>query len=330
MLLMMLAAAQVPPPEAELRLNELLKTRRFTEAEQLISDQLRAMPRWEKGHLILAQIYTQAGQYEAAERSASAALRIRRSIDGLLLLAVAQMRLNRLNDSIASLEQAARLQPDHAEVYNVLGTVYALDGWTQEAEKAFARAVQLAPLNWEFHYAHGRTLFDLRRFNEALRELSRAVELNGSSVKAWTALGLAQERMDNEEHAEKSYRKALELCAGTDCSWPLLQLGYRATRENNTTEALLYYRRAAQARPQWAPPHFHLGKTLAALNDLKAARAELEKAIAIDSNNSHYHYQLANVYRRLGEAEKAKAEFDRFRSLMQEQRSPAEPEPSGP
>src|SRR3954452_21077571 len=68
----------------------------------------------------------------------------------LLKSARMYMRTNRLNDSIASLEQAARLQPDYAEVYNVLGTVYTLGGWMHEAEKAFARAVQLASANWEY------------------------------------------------------------------------------------------------------------------------------------------------------------------------------------
>jgi tetratricopeptide (TPR) repeat protein len=182
LLLVMPAGAQVPSPEAELRLDDLLRARRFAEAEQLISEQMRALPKWEKGHLILAQIYTQRGRYDAAERSASAALRIRQSADGLLLLAVAEMHLNRLNDSVSSLEQAARLQPERAEIYNVLGTVYALDGWVEEAEKAFARAVQLGPSNWEYHYAHGRTLFDLGRFRDAVGELSRAVELSQGSA----------------------------------------------------------------------------------------------------------------------------------------------------
>jgi predicted Zn-dependent protease len=92
-------------------------------------------------------------------------------------------------------------------------------------------------------------------------------------------------------------------------------------------EALPYYERAVQARPQWALPHFHLGKALAALNELTGARAELERAITIDGNKSDYHYQLAQVYRRLGETQKAKAAIARFRSVKQQQeRGPAESE----
>lgn len=324
LLVRMLAAAEFPSPELERRVDHLLRTERFFDAERVISDQLRATPKWEKGHLILAQIYTQKAQYDAAERSASAALRIRQSVDGLLLLAVAEMRLNRLNDAVSSLEQAARLQPAHAEIYNVLGTVYTLGAWMLEAEKAFAQAVRLAPSNWEYRYAYGRTLFELRRFEDALRELSRAVELNTTSVKAWTALGQAQERSEKNQDAENSYRKALELCAGAECSWPLLQLGYRYASESKMAQALPYYHKAVQARPNWALPHFHLGKTLAALNDLNAARAEIETAITLDSNKPDFHYLLAQIYRRLGETEKSNAQFARFRSLKQQEGTTAE------
>ena len=240
-------------------------------------------------------------------------------VEELLKTARAFMEVNRLNDSIASLEQAARLQPDHAEVFNVLGTVYTLGGSTQEAEKAFARAVQLSPDNWEYRYAHGRVLFELRLFDGALREQVQAVQLNRASAKAWTALGQAQERADQDQQAERSYRNALAVCAGTDCSWPLLQLGYRHSRDNNLPDALPYFQKAVQARPQWSLPHFHLGKTLAAMNELDSARAELETAIGIDNAKPDYHYQLAQIYRRLRATEKAEAEFARFRSLKQQE-----------
>src|SRR4051794_6064239 len=83
-------------------------------------------------------------------------------VDALLKAARTSMRANQLNDSIASLEHAARLQPEHPEIYNVLGSVYTLGGSMREAEKAFARAVQLAPANGDYRYSHGRALFELR------------------------------------------------------------------------------------------------------------------------------------------------------------------------
>jgi tetratricopeptide (TPR) repeat protein len=279
---------------------------------------LAASPGWDTGHLLLAQLYTDAGKYQSAEQSASAAVRIRESIDGYLLLAVATMRMNRLNDSIGWLEKAARRYPDHAEIYKLLGLDYALGGALREAETAFRRAVQLAPDSWEHYYFLGRTVFELGRFDEALPVLQRAVKLNDLSVKAWTALGQVQERVAADAAAEASYGRAVDLCGNApECAWPLLQIGYRYSKQTKFSEALPYFRRAVQVRPEWARTHFHLAKTLAALDDLAGARTELEQAIRLDNSKSEYHYQLAQVYRRLGDVRKADIEFARFRNVRQ-------------
>src|SRR5258708_4031390 len=73
------AVTQVSQSQMSPRLQELLKARQFPEAEQIIGAQLTFSPAWETGHLLLAQIYTQAGKYDLAEQSAAAAVRIRES-----------------------------------------------------------------------------------------------------------------------------------------------------------------------------------------------------------------------------------------------------------
>src|SRR6476469_6986246 len=127
------AAAQRSQADIAQPLADLLKARQFSQAEQMVNARLTSSPDWETGHLLLAQIYTQTGKYDLAERSASTALRLRKSIDAYMVLAVAAMRLNRLNDSIGWLEKAARLYPEHAEIYKVLGVDYALGGVLREA-----------------------------------------------------------------------------------------------------------------------------------------------------------------------------------------------------
>jgi Tfp pilus assembly protein PilF len=54
---------------------------------------------------------------------------------------------------------------------------------------------------------------------------------------------------------------------------------------------------------------------------LTAARNELEQAVRLDDSKSEYHYQLAQVYRRLGDAARAGAEMARFRAMSQRQQS---------
>lgn len=281
---------------------------------------------------MLAHVHAAAGRYELAEQSALAAVQARESLDGFLLLAVTTMRLNRLNDSIGWLEKAARRRPDHAEIYRILGLDYTLGGMLPEAEQAFRRTVELAPANWEHHYLRGRALFELGRTAESRNCLLEAVRLNALSPRAWTALGQAQEKLGDLGPAEDSYRRALRVCgAGRDCAWPLLQIGFLHGVQSGPAAAIPYYRRAVETRPDWARTHFHLGKALAAEEDLAAARQELERAVELDAAQPEYHYQLATVYRRLGEAGKARAQLAQFRSLRNlETRPPAAAEVAQP
>ncbi len=320
------AAAQLSSANPVLpRLQALVEARDFPAAERELKRELLRAPDWHAGHLLLARIYLQTARYELAERSAQAAIRTRESLDGFLLLALATLHLGRLNDSIGWLERAARLRPDHPEIYRILGLDYALGGSLPLAEQAFRRAAELGPGNWQHHYFHGRTLFELRRHQEALVRLEQAVKLNGSSAKAWTALGQAQERLGDTAQAEAGYRRAILVCgAGRECAWPLLQLGFLRGVQGGPREALPHFLKAVEARPDWARPHFHLGKTLAALDDFAAARTELERAVELDGSRPEYHYQLAQVYRRLNEPAKAAAQFARFRKLRNAPAEPAE------
>ncbi len=142
-----------------------------------------------------------AKDYTAAARAVGEQLR--RSPDrepGFLLLAIATMRLGRLNDS-----------------YKILGLDYALGGELRESARAFARAASLRAGDWENRYYLGRALFEWGRFRGARDSLERAVERNGASAKA--RRGQAQERLDDPERAAASYRRAVEACGtGRECA----------------------------------------------------------------------------------------------------------------
>ena len=64
-----------------------------------------------------------------------------------------------------------------------------------------------------------------------------AIELNGVSVRAWTALGQLQERTQDLAGAEQSYRKAVALCGDQtrECGWPLLELGLYSPSRKKTS-----------------------------------------------------------------------------------------------
>jgi tetratricopeptide (TPR) repeat protein len=319
-------SAQTLSSAVPAEIQALLTTHDYPKAEQAIRERLAASPAWDTGHVLLAQIYNATGRYELAERSGLAAVKLRESVDALLALAMATLSQRKLNDSIEWLDKAAKGQPGNPEIYKILGLDYAMGGMLQESGQAFRQAVSLAPDNWELHYLNGRALYELEKFPDSETALERAIDRNPASVKAWTALGQVKDRLGDAARAEQNYRKALELCgASQDCAWPLLELGFLASRQTGEKEAELYLRRAVEARPDWAKPHFYLGKTLAALGELSAARTELEAAARIEPDLSQHQYQLAQIYRRLGNVEKAEKHLARYRELVELERKKKTP-----
>src|SRR5260370_21564153 len=126
-------AAQTSPPAVPAEIQALLDAHDYPKAELAIQQKLSASPAWERGHLLLAQIYNATARYALAERSGLAAVRVRESVDAFLVLAVATMNLHRLNESIDWLERAAKWQPRSPEIYRLLGLDYALGGMLRES-----------------------------------------------------------------------------------------------------------------------------------------------------------------------------------------------------
>ena len=300
----------------------LLNSRQYSQAEQFIQNELQRRPAWDVGYLVLSQIYSVTGRHDLAERSALSAVRLRESLDGFMLLALASQRLNKISESIEWLEKAARRQPEYPEIYKLLGVNYALGGMLKESEKSFRRSVELDPKNGELHYLLGRSLYEVDDLKNAEEALHRAIEHSPSSVKTWTALGQVQESLHDRALAEESYRKALQLCGSQarECAWPMLQMGCLTERQKGVREAEPFFRRAVAVRPDWAKPHFYLGKALAALGNLRDAEDELETAVRLDEGKSQYHYQLAQLYRRLKQTQKAKEHLTRYQDLAEYER----------
>jgi len=301
------------PPEIQ----TLLDAPDYAKAEQALKKELERAPGWDLGHVLLGQVCNQLGEYAEAEHAGLDAIRIRESLDGFMVLAVADMHLGKLNESIAWLEKAANRQPDSAEIYKVLGMDYALGRNLVQCEVSFRRAAQLDPTNWELHYLHGRSLYELRLYEESRKVLRHAIELNARSTRVWTALGQTQESLHELDAAEASYQKAVEFCGvqSAECAWPLMQLGFLSSRRHRAEQAEQFFRGSIAARPEWAKPHFYLGKSRAAKGDFAEARKEVETAVRLDGSRSEYHYQLARIYQKTGETQKAEEQMNLYQKL---------------
>jgi len=86
-------------------------------------------------------------------------------------------------------------------------------------------------------------------------------------------------------------------------------------RENRPEEAEKAFEAAVKLKPDYALPHYELGKLLAKEKQFVAAARELEEAVEFAPDLAGAYYQLSRVYESAGQAEKAESALAQFQKL---------------
>jgi len=189
-------------------------------------------------------------------------------------------------DALKALEARAKLQPENAEIYQLLGEARDNVNDSEGALREFRHAIALlggTPLA-DIHFDSGYVLWKLRRYEEARVEFE--LELKG-----------------NPNHLASVY-----------------YLGNIALSRNDIATALPLLERAAQAMPESFAARYDLGKALVRSEAIARAEQELRTAITLNPKISGAHYELAIVLKKLGRQEEADRELKIARDLNQEER----------
>jgi tetratricopeptide (TPR) repeat protein len=146
----------------------------------------------------------------------------------------------RLYDAaIEKLKRVVLLDPGSVRGYDNLGLAFDMQGLTDEAQSAFAKAVALnrklsAPSPWPPHNL-GYLLLRLEQFHEAEDNLREALKYNPRFALGHYHLGRVLEKEDQDEAAIGEYKSAAEL--DVKLAEPLYSLGLLYRRHGRTAEA---------------------------------------------------------------------------------------------
>ena len=111
------------------------------------------------------------------------------------------------HDAFAAVHQA---NPENFDFLLMEGIIWQKAERNAEAEEAYAKALQLDDNSYIGHDNLGFVLFDLERFDEALRHFKRALEIRPNGADALGGKGIALEAMGDHAAALGAYRLAVE------------------------------------------------------------------------------------------------------------------------
>ena len=176
--------------------------------------------------------------------------------------------LNYESKQVAALDQvrqASDLAPDDAYVLTVLTRVQDWNRKVPEAVASGARAVRADSKSVLAHAFYGEALADQGRYDEAVAELQAATDLAAKS-------GSAYERAEAERNWANYYQD-----------------------RKDYTQALVHFKQAASAQPDWAERLLELARFSLARQDFPAATGYLQRAADVSPDDPGLREQLGAV-----------------------------------
>ena len=177
-----------------------------------------------------------------------------------------------LKKAKAAAERALALDPTSADAHAVMAMVHFTYEWDLAAsEYEVKEAIRLNASNSRAHQYYSAVLTTLHRFDAAIEEAHRAMELDPLSATAGTTLGVRLWYAGRLGDAEQEFQKTLEV------------------------------------NPSFAVAHWGLAQCLLAKGRTEDGLDELTKAVTFSDNSAYMRAHLAYAYARTGDRRRAEA-----------------------
>ena len=233
-------------------------------------------------------------------------------------MADADESLNKPLEAVREYERAAKLDPSEANLFD-WGTELLVHQALQPAIDVFNKGVQLFPRSSRMLLGAAAALYARGEYSLAAERFFKATDLDPADPVPYMFLGKLQsseitgsaaffERMSRFVALQPQNAWANYYCA----------MSLWAQRKNvNDTRVQSLLEEAVRLDSGLGVGYLQLGILYAARQQFPTAIRSYQKAIEIDPSLEQAHYRLAEVYRQMGEAQKAREEDALFRQLAQ-------------
>lgn len=290
-----------------------------------------------------AQQSAQRGDFVDAERLWKQAIAITpQHFPAVFNLGLLYSRQQRFADAEALLGRAARMAPDNFNAWYMWGAALSQLGRCEDALHAWREALRLQPRNLRLMQVMSIEYQKGRYFGEAAKLAGQVVQIKGDDLDAMLLAIKAYQSAGDDEAAGAIARRAVELFPGSaranfehayhlqkqgqiadavqylqramkaDASYeePFFFYGNLLVDQDRSEEAIPFLERAIENRRDYIPARVVLARALMNLKRWPEAIAQLNQAVAADPKHPQPHLLLSQIYFRMKDEQKAKAEKD--------------------
>jgi tetratricopeptide (TPR) repeat protein len=271
----------------------------------------------------LALANAEAGNYAIARDEATKLLVTHDQADLHHLLGDVDEKLGDSLEAVRHYQRAAELDPSESHLFD-WGAELLLHHAPEPAMQVFSKGNGFFPGSARMLLGLGAASFARGAYEEAVQRICRASDLNPNDPAPYQFLGKIEEAENqaNRDLVEKLHRYVTLQPDSADANYyyalGLWKLRNAAHSEGSSTEVESLLRTALQINPRHSAAALQMGIVHAEQGAYENAISDYRRALDADPGMEEAHYRLAQAYRQMGNAEKAKEELRLYGQLAKE------------
>jgi tetratricopeptide (TPR) repeat protein len=246
-----------------------------------------------------------------------------RDAEWITLLAEVRLGQNRTREALNLLGDANQIAGESSTRFMLISLALSQAGKMDGAEPPIRTAIRLDPNNATAHYFLARLLYTDNRFDEAIEETQKTLDLSPGFVRAYENMGLCYEGKYRQDEAKRWYLKAIDAqsTSPTKSEWPMLDLAILLMNENRYTDAKPLLEQALAINPLNTQALVQMGTLFETDGESEKALDEFRAAIGSEHSNfqpglASAYYKAARLARKLGYTEESQQYFKKFNEVQ--------------
>ena len=216
------------------------------------------------------------------------------TINEIFSIAVKNHQNNKLDVAQDLYNQVLKIDPNHANASNNLGTIFRKLKDYQKARDRFDKAIKINPDYANAHYNLGLLLHELEDKEKERECYEKAIEIDPNYVDAHNNLGVLLQDLKEYQKAKDCYEKAIQI--NPNYLIGLCNLGNNFAKMGEYQKAVPFYEKSLKIDPNNIDIHNNLGLIYSKLGEHSMALNCFDKAIKIDPNNQQLINNLTNLF----------------------------------
>ncbi|WP_333456671.1 glycoside hydrolase family 99-like domain-containing protein [Microcoleus sp. Pol10D4] len=192
----------------------------------------------------------------------------------------------KIEEAIASCEQALKIHPNFAPAYKTLGNALQAQGRMEEARHWYAKAIEIEPNFAEVYANLGSLGAQQQKWQEAIGFYQKAIAIKPNFAGVYRNLAKVFGQINKPEEAQQCWYQAFSLEPEKVAPGEHLNMGDAFFRQEKFPEAIACYDRAIKLNPNVATAYQNLGEALKKQGKLEEATVYYRKAIELNAANA--------------------------------------------